>query len=118
MRKKKPQGTPKRTTGRVFSSTFAKPHLSFTAALPGQADQLHQEVAASTSEPKPPKTKSKQQLTGHSLPAPIVNPDTLDMLRALTVEQQMTEFKGAVSEEAMIFTITKIVINLMKENGK
>jgi hypothetical protein len=41
------------------------------------------------------------------------------MLRALTVVQQiMTELKGAVSEEAKIFAITKIVINLMKENGK
>jgi hypothetical protein len=30
----------------------------------------------------------------------------------------MTELKGAVSEEAMIFAITKIVISLMKENGK
>jgi hypothetical protein len=49
----------------------------------------------------------------------IVNSDTLDMIRALTVVQQiMAEFKGAVSEEAMIFAITKIVINLMKENGK
>jgi hypothetical protein len=34
------------------------------------------------------------------------------------VEQIMTELKGAVLEEAMIFAITKIVINLMKENGK
>jgi hypothetical protein len=30
----------------------------------------------------------------------------------------MTELKGAASEEAMIFTITKIVTNLMKENGE
>jgi hypothetical protein len=41
------------------------------------------------------------------------------MLRALTVVQQiMTELKDAESEEAMIFAITKIVINLMKKNGK
>jgi hypothetical protein len=41
------------------------------------------------------------------------------MLRALTVVQQiMTELKGCVSEEAMIYAITKIVINLMKENDK
>jgi hypothetical protein len=47
MRKKKPQGKPKCTTGRVFPSTFTKPQLSFTAAFRGQADQLHPEVAAS-----------------------------------------------------------------------
>jgi hypothetical protein len=41
------------------------------------------------------------------------------MLRALTVVQQiMIEFKDALSEEAMIFTITKTVITLMKKNGK
>jgi hypothetical protein len=71
------------------------------AALRGKADQLHQEVAASTSKPETPKTKSKQQETGQSVPAPTVNSDSLDMLRVLTVVQQiMTEFKGAVSEEA------------------
>jgi hypothetical protein len=92
---KKPQGKPKSTTGRVFSSTFIKPHLSFAAALRGKADQLHQEVAASTSEPEPPKTISKQQAPGQSVPAPIVNSDTLDMLRALTVVQQvMTRVQG------------------------
>jgi hypothetical protein len=30
----------------------------------------------------------------------------------------MKELMGAVSDEAMILSITKIVINLMKENGK
>jgi hypothetical protein len=78
-------------------------------------------VAVSTTEPEPPKpkSKSKQQETGQSVPAPTVNSDTLDMLRALTAVQQiMTELKGAVSEEDKIFAITKIVINLMKENGK
>jgi hypothetical protein len=93
-----------------------------TAVLRGstlrQGCQVHQEVAASTREPEPPKTKSKQQEPGQSVPAPIVNSDTLDMLRALTVVQQIiTELKGCVSEEAMIYAITKIVINLMKENG-
>jgi hypothetical protein len=55
------------------------------------------------------------------LPTQTVNSDTLDMLRALPVVQQiMTELKGtvSVSEEAKIFAIMKIAINLMKENGK
>jgi hypothetical protein len=38
MRKKKPQGTPKTTSGRVFSSNPVKPNLSFAAALRGQAE--------------------------------------------------------------------------------
>jgi hypothetical protein len=40
------------------------------------------------------------------------------MLRAVTVVQQiMIEFNGAVSEEDKIVAITKIVLNLMKQNG-
>jgi hypothetical protein len=115
MRKKKPQETFKGTTGRVFSSTFTKPHQCFAAELRGQVDKLHQVVAVSTTEPKPPKPKSKQQETGQSVLAPIVSSDTLDKLRALTVVQQ---YARAVSEDVKIFAITKIVINLMKENGK
>jgi hypothetical protein len=98
----------------VFSSTFINQQLSFAAALRGKADQWRQVQGNRAS-----KTKSKQQEPGQSVPAPTVTSDTLNMLRALAVVQQiMTELKGAVSEEAMIFAITKIVINLMKENGK
>jgi hypothetical protein len=39
------------------------------------------------------------------------------MLRILTVVQQfMTEFSGAASEEEKIVTVTKIFSNLMKQN--
>jgi hypothetical protein len=41
------------------------------------------------------------------------------MLRVVTVVQQIiTEFNGAVSEEAKIVAITKIVLSLMKQNGR
>jgi hypothetical protein len=40
------------------------------------------------------------------------------MLRVVTAVQQiMTEFNGAVSEEDKIMAITKIVLNLMKKDG-
>jgi hypothetical protein len=40
------------------------------------------------------------------------------MLRVVTAEQQiMTEFNGAVSEEDKIMAITKILLNLMKQDG-
>jgi hypothetical protein len=40
------------------------------------------------------------------------------MLRVVTVVQQiMTEISGAVSEEEKIVAITKIVLNLMKQDG-
>jgi hypothetical protein len=39
------------------------------------------------------------------------------MLRTVTAVQLfMTEFNGAVSEEEKIVAITKIVLNLMKQN--
>jgi hypothetical protein len=116
-KKKKPQGTLKNTTGRVFSSTFTKPTVSFAAALRGQAEQKgQQEEAASGSET--PKLGQKQR--GQSVPAPIVNSEPqYKAFRALAVvEQIMRELKGAVSEEEMVLAITKIVITLMKEDGK
>jgi hypothetical protein len=36
---------------------------------------------------------------------------------ATAVQQIMTEFNGAVSKEDKIVTITKIVLNLMNEDG-
>jgi hypothetical protein len=39
MRKKKPQGSPKTTTGRVFAARFINPSVSFTVALRGHTDQ-------------------------------------------------------------------------------
>jgi hypothetical protein len=40
------------------------------------------------------------------------------MLKVASVVQQIViELNGAVSQEAKIFTITKIVLNLMKQNG-
>jgi hypothetical protein len=41
------------------------------------------------------------------------------MFRVVTAVQQiMTEFGGAVSEEQKILAITKIVLNIMKQNGQ
>jgi hypothetical protein len=40
------------------------------------------------------------------------------MLRVVTAVQKiMTEFNGAVSEEDKIVAITKIVLNLLKQDG-
>jgi hypothetical protein len=116
--RKKPQGTPKTTSGRVFSSKTVKPHLSFAAALRGQADnQPHQEVAANTGNTDTKKTK--EQKTGQAVLAPNVNSDALNMGRALTVvEKIMAELKGTASEEAKFLAIAKIVFKLMKGNGK
>jgi hypothetical protein len=39
------------------------------------------------------------------------------MLIVMIVQQIMTEFRGAVSEQDTLLAITKIVINLMNQNG-
>jgi hypothetical protein len=117
LRNKRPQGTPKTTSGRVFSSNPVKPHLSFAAALRGQAaSHPQQEVAANctTSAPKAP-----EQTTGQSVQATPVNSDTHDMMRACTVAQQiMAELKDAASEVAKFLALAKFVYKFMKHNGK
>jgi hypothetical protein len=72
MWKKKPQGTSKTTSGRVFSSNPVNPYLSFAATLRGQADnQPYQEVAAYTNNTA--STNTEVQTTGQSVQAPNVN---------------------------------------------
>jgi hypothetical protein len=61
----------------------------------------------------------QEQETGQSVQAPPVSSQTFDnMLKVVTVGQQiMTEVSGALSEEEKIVAITKIVLNLMIQNG-
>jgi hypothetical protein len=117
MRKKKPQGTPKPTPGRVFSSNPVKPHLSFAAALRGQAaSQPQQEVVASSN---PSATRATEKTTGQSVQATPVNSDTEIMFRAYAAAGQiMNELKDAASEEAQFLTLGKFIFNLMKRNDK
>jgi hypothetical protein len=60
----------------------------------------------------------QQQKAGQSVRAPTVNSQPLDnMLRVVTLIQQiMAEFIGAMSGEDKIVAITKIVLNLKKQN--
>jgi hypothetical protein len=73
-----------------------------------------------TIEPRVPAPlhQHEQQATGQAVGASNVNNLPLDnMLSIVTVVQQlMTEFSGAVSEEEKTVVI-KIVLNLMKRNG-
>jgi hypothetical protein len=65
-----------------------------------------------------PLQQHEQQVTGQSVGVPKVNSLPLDnnMLRTVAAVQQfMTKFNGAVSEEKTV-AITKIILNLMKQN--
>jgi hypothetical protein len=62
----------------------------------------------------------EQQTTGQSVQACNVNSLPLDeMLKVVVtvVQQIMTEFNGAMLEEATIVAITRIILNLMEQNG-
>jgi hypothetical protein len=73
-----------------------------------------------TMEPRfPVPLHQHEQHAGQSVGAPNVNNLPLDnsMLRIVAAVQQfMTDFNGAVSEEEKIVAITKIVTNHMKQN--
>jgi hypothetical protein len=100
--------------------------ISFAAALRGSTTQQQQPQARQFHGTNPPAgvklsipATRHQQKAGQSVRAPTVNSQPLDnMLRVVTAVQQiMTEFNGAVSEEDKIVAITKIVLNLMKQDG-
>jgi hypothetical protein len=62
----------------------------------------------------------EQQTTGQSVRAPNENSLPLDKMLNLVVavvQQIMKEFNGVVLEEAKTVVITKIVLNLMEQNG-
>jgi hypothetical protein len=126
LQKKKTQRTPNTTTGRVFSSNITTPGLSFAAALRGGTAQQQQDPQARQLPVADPVTGTQarkpapgHQKSGQSVPAPAVNSQPLDTVRVVTVVQQiMTELSDAVSEEDKIMAITRIVLNLMKNNGQ
>jgi hypothetical protein len=102
--------------------------MSFEAALPGKTEeqqqpQTHQVAGSAPMEPQVPAalTQHEQQKRSQSVRAPNVNSLSLDkMLKVIvTVVQQSTaESNGAVLEEAKMLVITRIVLNLMEQNGQ
>jgi hypothetical protein len=123
--RRKVQTIPKNTTGRVFSSNYTKPGLSFAAALRNNVEQQQQphpqrpSVAGLASVEKRSVTAPVQQKdAGQSVPATDVNSPPLELRVVTVIQQIMTEFNGAVSEEDNIVVITKIALNFMKQNGR
>jgi hypothetical protein len=91
----------------VFSSNLATPGVSFAAALRGNTAQQKQPQARQTPVAVPVAgvnlctPSSGHQNAGQSVRASIVSNQPLDnILRVVTAVQQiMTDFNGAVSEE-------------------
>jgi hypothetical protein len=121
LQKKSTQTAPKDTPGRVFSSNRTSPGVSFAAALRGIAKRVLQEpqelsAAQQAAEEQSAPTPAQSRQSGRAQKA---NSQPLDdMMQLVTVAQQiMNELNGAVSEEDKLVAITKIVLNLMKQNG-
>jgi hypothetical protein len=117
-----PKKAEKKTTGRVFSSSYTTPGLSFAAALSKQPEKSQQtqtyQIAVPTETTvvqRKVSATSQQKDTGQSIQAPNVNSDPLAMVRALTVvEQIMSGLKDDVSKEAKFVAIAEFVFKLMK----
>jgi hypothetical protein len=65
--------------------------------------------------------QQEQQKAGHSFRAPNINSLSQDKILKVVVtvvQQIMTESIGAMLEAARILAITKIVLNLMEQNGQ
>jgi hypothetical protein len=93
------------------------PGKSFAAVLRG--NPLPQQPQIEPAEMTAPPITSKAQVTGQSVQASSATTSSLDdMFKvAAIVHQIMAELNRAVSEENKIVAITKIVLNLMKQNG-
>jgi hypothetical protein len=121
MQKRKSQITTKTTTRRVFSSNLSTTGVSIEArseAAQSNGSDLSGRTNHDGTEGPCPLTQTRTA-SYRSVGAPHVNSLPLDcsMLRIVTAVQQfMTEFKGAVSEEEKTVAIRKIVLNLMKQD--
>jgi hypothetical protein len=64
--------------------------------------------------------QNEQQKAGQSVGAPHINSLSVDIMLKVVVtvvQQTMTETNGAVLDEDRILEITKIVLNLIQQNG-
>jgi hypothetical protein len=126
IRRRRSTKAAKPTPGRVFTSSYTTPGLSFAAALGKKAEktqqsQTHQNpVTAETTVAQGKASAALQQnQAGQSVQATPVNSDTERMFRAYAAAGQiMNELKDAGSEEAQFLTLGKFIFNLMKRNDK
>ena len=72
-----------------------------------------------TAQHKDTEIRNESPSSGQSIQANIINNYLNNMFKVATIVQHiMTEPNGAVTEEQKIIAITRIVLNLMKENGR
>jgi hypothetical protein len=98
------------TTQQCNTTIPAKPGRTATTSSEHREKQMSPPTQQQKSPPKPGQSVQATNIN--------VNRSTVDMFKVVTVVQQiMTELNGAVSEEEKIMSVTKIVLNLMKQHG-
>jgi ABC-type phosphate transport system substrate-binding protein len=124
MQRKKSQRSSNSGTGRTFNSNYVIPGQSFVAVLRNnlqwkpqiqQPKQVHQTPGVTT---KVPSTTQQHTHTGQYAQASSESSSSLGSMFevAIVVQNIMTEFNEAVSEDAKIVAITKAALNLTKQN--
>jgi hypothetical protein len=123
MQKRRSKRTPNNMTGRMFSSKFTTPTLSFAAALRGNSEQkkrphLHQDSVAGLINHETSKNEQQQE-RGQPVRDPNVNSFPSDNIQRTSnaVQQIMTKFENAELEQSRVMAITKLVLYLMNQNG-
>jgi hypothetical protein len=102
---------PKGPTGRTFFSKFTLQQQSYAAVL--RQDKQHQQPQTTQTEQQYLPQKEFQK-TDLSVQAPSSsNNDSV----ATVVRQITTKLTKAVSEEDRVMVITKLVLNLLQQNG-
>jgi hypothetical protein len=97
----------------MFLPKFTSPEQSYAAAL--RQDTQHQQPQAPQTDGKRVRPQREIQRTGLSVQAPSSS-DNNTLKDATVVQQIMRELSEAVSEEDKIMVITKMILNLMKQN--
>jgi hypothetical protein len=119
LQRRKAQRAPKEPSGRKFFSRFTSPEQSYAAEL--RQDNQNQQPKAPQTEEKNVRDPMQQYLpqqkfqqTGLSVQAPSSSNKTTI---ATVAHPIMTELNDAASQEDRVMVITKMVLNLMKQNG-
>jgi 3-dehydroquinate synthetase len=121
LKRRRAQATAKGSSARTFFSKFTLPEQSYAAAL--RQDTQQQQPQAPLTDGENVRHPMQQHLpqreiqkTGVSVQTPSSpNNDTLKV--ATVVQQIMTKLSEAVSQRDKVMIITKLVLNLMKQNG-
>jgi cell division protein FtsN len=111
LQRRRAQRAPKGPTGKTFFSKFTSPQRSYAAAL--RQDKQNQQPQTTQTEQQylPQKEFQKTELSVQATSSS--NNNSV----ATVVHQIMTTLTKAVSEEDRVMVITKLVLNLLQQNG-